>query len=183
MNSEPDRLADLSPGAAQEAAPQAAREPAPDGRPPAGPRDGWWQYIVTVGVLMVLIIALLAALWARERAARLSAQRELAKALRQCRGMQSALGQIIAQNTAGRTQPIHRADLPTRTVRLDGVTRPLLLVGSAAGRRMGFAAGDMILITGSGPTRPGKAARPGKVRQGPATRPGKTPLGKARPGP
>ncbi len=103
-----------------------------------------------VSCLFVVIIALLAFLWRRERSAGAKAQKDLVGMRKMCKEM--ALREMTirmqAAGSAGRVHPFTRADLvATREVRLDGKNRQVLEITGAAGLRLGFGAGDVILVS------------------------------------
>ena len=124
---------------------QTTKNPSPQPEPAA-------KYFMAVGVLMVIIIMLLAVIWMKERTARIQAQRE---ALRSYRSMEGDIAEITGRIARASAEPLHRDDLPVRDVMLDGAPRKLLLVGPAAGQRMGLQSGDMVLIVEEDPsTRP-----------------------------
>lgn len=117
--------------------------------------------------LFVVIIALLAFLWMRERAAGAKAQKDLAGMRQQCVQMgkqlalQEGINNMLAAQRAGRVQPFARADLvATREVRLDGKNRQALHITAEAGRRLGFRAGDVIVVSEAPPAATQPASKP-----------------------
>lgn len=118
-------------------------QPATNG--PTRPQSGA-KSLMTVGILLVVIIALLAVLWARERAARITAHRDATAATAKYTRMQSALGEMLTKRLDGQIQPVQREDLPARQVDLNGRKRTLLDISAAAGQRMGFRPGDLVLV-------------------------------------
>ncbi len=111
------------------------------------------NYLVTVGVLLVIIIALLAVLWVRERRARVAAEQTAATAQRELEGLKAVLGRtLMTRGRGGDIRPVQRDDLPYRKVDLDGRRRAMLELGASSGRRLGFRPGDLILIGEDPPT-------------------------------
>ena len=124
-----------------------------------------------VSGLFVVIIALLAFLWMRERSAGAKAQKDLVGMRRLCEQMndrltvQKALHSMLAAESTGRVKPFGRTDLvETREVRLDDKKLQILEITAAAGRRLGFGPGDVIVVSKSPPaTKP--ASRPSTATQ------------------
>ncbi|MCE5326118.1 MAG: hypothetical protein LLG01_06850 [Planctomycetaceae bacterium] len=114
--------------------------------------------------LLVLIIVLLGVLWYRERQGRLAAERRAAAmaALGAGGGQAGAVNEILAemlQKQAGAVQPFSRADLErTRELVVDGRPRQALVVSAAAGQRLGFLPGDVVMVEKSPTTAPASAA-------------------------
>lgn len=105
------------------------------------------KFFITIAVLLVLIIATLAALWMRERSARRDAQSQLNEFTQAA--LPDQLNNMLAQMAITRmpsTKPIDRADLQVRTVNLDGQSRQAFTVSPAAGERMGFLPGDVVIV-------------------------------------
>ena len=120
---------------------------------PQGRGDG--RYFLAVGVLLVLIIAALAALWLIERSRRMEAQRELASRpqamdlrsmLPVLRGQGGAEGQLVA--------PVRREDQLHRPANLDGKGVTAVLISAEAGSRLGFQPGDVVLVAEAPSTAP-----------------------------
>lgn len=112
------------------------------------------NFSVIVSGLFVVIIALLAVLWMRERAAGAKAQKDLAGMKQMCKDMalREMTMRMMMEGSAGR--PFTRADLvATRDVRLDGKNRQALHITAEAGRRLGFRAGDVIVVSEAPPAR------------------------------
>jgi hypothetical protein len=115
-------------------------------------RQGTW-YLTTVGVLLVCIIALLSILWVRERSARTAAERDRDAAegardaaVRKYDGLAQAVGAVMDGALKAQARTIRRDELPTREAKFEGRPRSVLELDPAAGRRMGFAPGDLILV-------------------------------------
>jgi len=53
------------------------------------------RYFLVVGVLLVLVVALLAALWVRERSARIAAESREAQLLQRCQSTEAVLTDLI----------------------------------------------------------------------------------------
>ena len=130
--------------------------PASSGRPGAAPRAGE-KYLVTVGTLLVIIIAFLAVLWLRERAARVAADGRLAAMQQRLGQLEGAVGDLVVRASGTQFEPIRREDLPAWQVNLDGRERTVLQIGVSAGRRLGFRPGDLITVAEH---RPGTQPRP-----------------------
>lgn len=112
------------------------------------------NFSLIVTGLFLVIIALLAFLWMRERAARFKAQADLAQMEQQYRQvgkqrvLQDTLNRMLATKSGRGVEPFARADLvATRDVRLDGENRQVLEIRAEAGRRLGFGAGDVIVVS------------------------------------
>ncbi len=108
--------------------------------------------MTAAAVLMVVIIALLAALWVRERSGRIAAQQNAIRWELQFKNLRGALGNLLPPGAQKATRPVVREDLPSKVVELDGRTARLLEVSASAGRRFGFRQGDLILVRGEPPT-------------------------------
>ena len=112
------------------------------------------NFSLIVSGLFVVIIALLAILCMRERTSRVRAQNDLATMARRHKeqgkqqALQQALSRMLAAGSGRGVQPFGRADLiASRDVRLDGKSRQALYVTAEAGRRLGFRAGDLIIVS------------------------------------
>ncbi len=114
-----------------------------DGRPTSDARN-----LLIVGGLLIVIIASLAALWQKERSRRGRAEESLVEMHVNYSRLQTAAAQMTLSAQAGR--PVRRADLPADQVTLNGQRRIALRLGADTGERMGFAPGDVILVS----TRP-----------------------------
>ena len=120
---------------------------------PAASSDG--RFVATVGVLLVVIIVALGWLWIKERRARIAAQQEQAETVSNNSGkaMQSLMERLKSgEGTAAVAPPIRRDDLPAQTIDLQGRQHTLFHVSQAAGNRMGFKAGDVIVVLDQPPT-------------------------------
>jgi len=75
----------------------------------AAPRQGRYvagmKYLLTVGALLVMIIALLAALWARERSWRISAEASAVRWRHKYRQLRGALGEVLLDAPRAATAP------------------------------------------------------------------------------
>ena len=113
-----------------------------------------------VSGLFVAIVALLAFLWMRERSAGAKAQKDLA-GMRQQLALQEGINSMLAAQSAGRVQPFARADLvATREVRLDDKKLQILEITAAAGCRLGFGTGDVIVVSAAPPPATKPASKP-----------------------
>ena len=110
------------------------------------------RHLAIVGGLLIVIIASLAALWGTERY-----RRNLAEGyLSDMHAKNSRLSEAAAQMAlSAQGRPVRRADLPTEEVMLDGRRRIAFRLGEDAGQRMGFAPGDVIMVS----TRPAETQR------------------------
>ena len=104
-------------------------------------------YLVTVAALLVVIIAMLAVLWHRERRGRIAAERDLREAIGQSSKLQGALRGLVASGDLSAARPVQREDLPVQMLMVDGQKRPALQLSASAGRRLGFRSGDLILVS------------------------------------
>jgi len=117
----------------------------PSNQPTVLRADG--RYLATIGILLVLIIGLLAALWVRERRRRRRTEGQYASLRAQHDGLRGTLGQLLGTG-GGRPGPsVRRDDLPTETVTINGRERLALRISAAAGRRFGFRPGDIVLVS------------------------------------
>ncbi len=149
--------------------------------PPRSAADESKQYLV-IGGLLVLIIALLATLWVRERRSRVSAEatvvqlRQQLQAIQQLSGLRTlgqgdeALQEALRQRMEGGEleplapgteppalpAPVQREDLPSETAEFQGRVRTVFRISEAAGRRIGFAPGDVVVVQESPATAPGE---------------------------
>ncbi len=127
---------------------------------PSPQSAGGVKYLATVGVLLVIIIAMLAVLWVRERRGRIAAEVAAARAETALNGLKEILGGVLTATERGPARPVQRDDLPSREADLDGRRRTLLELGASAGRRLGFRPGDLILVGEDSPsTQPGDEVR------------------------
>lgn len=124
--------------------------PATEGKP-ACPDS---TYFLVVGLLLVMIIASLAVLWVRERKRRLAAEAGVARLTGQKRQMQSVLEQFVGREGALGGPAVRRTDLPSRVGLLDGQRRAIFTISVAAGERVGFEPGDVIVVAGRPATSP-----------------------------
>jgi len=108
-------------------------------------------YQVTAGAVLLLIIALLAVLWVRERSARISAQIGRASIQQRQESIEAVLQNLISGQGERSATTLRRDELPTRTCRLDGNEREMFVLDARQGRRLGFAGGDLILIEQEAP--------------------------------
>ena len=111
------------------------------------------KYMMAIGGLMILIIGLLAALWLKERA-RANRAAESVAAMR--RLTSTELGRFLGDQ--GQTvRPLQRDDLPSETVDWNGAPRKVLLVGAAAGVRLGLRPGDVLVVAPAPTSTPATA--------------------------
>lgn len=119
-----------------------------------------------VSGLFVAIIALLAFLWMRERSAGAKAQKDLA-GMRQAYdlALREMTTRMMMEGTTRGVQPFGRADLvATRKVQMDDKKLQILEITAAAGRRLGFGTGDVIVVSKAPPaTKP--ASKPSTATQ------------------
>ncbi len=112
------------------------------------------RYLALVGGLLVLIVALLAVLWIRERTNRISAQEQVVSLLRDRKGMQAGMQQMMLAQKFMAVQPVNREDMITERGVLNGKTVTLVRISAAAGERFGFLPGDVVLVAPTGRTPP-----------------------------
>ena len=124
------------------------------------------RYLLLVGGLLVLIIALLAFLWLQERDRRQRAQTNLQVAQDKLKKVQAVLGfggasasdaeaaRRFAREAAaargggaGGIAPVDRANLPAERGQLNGQPVTVLRLGAAGGKRLGFEPGDVIVVS------------------------------------
>lgn len=99
--------------------------------------------------LAVLIVVTLAGLWVMERSGRAKAERLAADLRRK--------NQLVGQMLIDQARPgvvIDRTALPTRPLSVDGRDRTALLLSAAQARLLGFAPGDLVLVTDPPRTAP-----------------------------
>ncbi len=114
--------------------------------------------LVVLG-LMLLIIATLAALWNRERTARITAQNNYAALAQEYQKLQQTVGSFLGAPSAmappaHRERPVAREDLTPQTLTVDGKSRPVFTISPKAGERVGFEPGDVIMIAPAASTEP-----------------------------
>ena len=138
-----------------------------DGPAPAPQVDS--RQFLLIGGLLVLAITLLAVLWARERRARIRAQTDAAGLRHRLRTMQTldklaiwrpelpstspsdeGGGANVSSSAPGLVRPVQRDDLPIETVEIDGRRTKVLRIGAAAGTRVGFRPGDLVVVAEGG---------------------------------
>ena len=125
------------------------------------------KYFAAVGALLVMICATLAVLWILERRGRVRAESDAARLRQDLEATAGALAQGAMmrqmQRAAGAPgpQPVPREDLAAQFVEHEGARRQVLLLPAAAGRRLGFEVGDLILISPAPTTAPSTAPSSG----------------------
>ena len=109
-------------------------------------------YLVTVGGLLLLIIAVLAALWIRERTRRVAAQRDVSQLLEQSERDKRTLAQMMIgamgrqMGAESEAKPFQRQDHKPVAVTLDGARRQAYVLPASGAQRFGFQAGDVIVV-------------------------------------
>jgi len=111
-------------------------------------------YLLVVGTLLVVIIALLAILWARERSGRMAAESTAAGWKYGYECLRGSLEQMLADQQAVET-PIDRQSLPAEQVTLNGQPAVALRIDGESGRAMGLAPGDVLIVATMPATQPG----------------------------
>jgi hypothetical protein len=136
------------------------------------------RYLVIVGGLLVLIIAMLAFLWSKERGRRMDVEKAFAdyqgKAEQDKRNIaQMMLGQMARPGGDDHgVRPFQRQDHVPVTVTLDGAKRPAFHLPAAAAERFGFQGGDVIVVDGAPASGPaGGTEAPGRPAGGSASAP------------
>jgi hypothetical protein len=114
-------------------------------------------YLLVTG-LLIIIIALLAFLWLRERRAGGDLQQQMAEMELAFKQQRQALGQMLVAEA--RSQ-IDRDMLAARTLELDGQPRQALMISAKAAERIGLRPGDVLIVGEAPATRPSPATMPG----------------------
>ena len=116
------------------------------------------RYLVMVGGLMILIVAMMAVLWVRERSRRVDAEAMVVELKRENAKLQLVLGMTMKSGPAmsagpteegpslPRIQPFQRQDQFPVPVTLNGVQREAYRLPADAAARFGFREGDVILV-------------------------------------
>ncbi len=102
------------------------------------------RYFITAGILMVVIIATLAALWLIERRRRIGAETNLVRVNLKYSGLRAAMENPLFGLREPSVTPVQREDLPAETADYKGRPRMVLYLSAAAAERFGFNAGDLI---------------------------------------
>ena len=128
----------------------------PDRQPPQAIEDRTQSglspfYAMLVGALLVVIIVALAFLWTSERRARVEAQQHEAEAA--CK-LQTAQSLLLG---SGLTAPAAPEEKTPSQVTLDGRPRRAVAVPAEVGERLGFDAGDVVIVQA--------ASRPANAKQ------------------
>ena len=124
------------------------------------------RYFLVVGVLLLMIVLLLAALWVRERrtnAALLQDISLLQRAGTSKQQLQTVLKQMVGRAGGAAWRPLQREDLPAETVQWNGRPRQALRVSAAAGERMGLHPGDVLVVSEPPATAPTTTSAPAKA--------------------
>lgn len=116
-------------------------------------RSAQRQFLL-IGGLLVVMIAMLAFLWTRERRMRKQVEGELARTTIRQEALNQTLGNLLMRQVSG--QAVRREDLPARRAQLDGEPVTLLQLSTAAGERLGFAPGDLIRVIPAPTTAPAR---------------------------
>ena len=108
------------------------------------PQEPNVRFFMIVGVLLLIIIALLAGLWLRERVRATAAERDL----RRLRARNEYLEAMIKQLVLDQTLPlrIDRAGLDAEEVRVNSREVTALRLPAAVAEAIGFRPGDVILV-------------------------------------
>ena len=127
---------------------------------PSQPAAFSGRYLVTVGGLLVLIIAMLAVLWMRERSRRVEAEAAVVQ-LKEKAAQLPLLLSMMTRSMPGPgsapaaeepslapIRPFQRQDQVPVTVTLDGVKREAFCLPADGAARFGFREGDVILVVG-----------------------------------
>ena len=111
-----------------------------------------YRFFVTVALLLVVIIVTLAALWRIERSKRFAAEEQLAQF--QQKQLGDILGKMMTERVPPPPQTVQRDVLPMQNLSIDGQMRAAFLLGAAAGERIGFKPGDVIIVSQAAATMP-----------------------------
>ncbi len=117
-------------------------EPARPG--PRGPQELSARFATIVGILGLMIVALLAGLWLRERVRAVRAEAGFQQLSEETRRLQALVGQLILSKAL--PARVSREDLPTTTVRLNGREVKALRLSAELAETLGFQGGDVILV-------------------------------------
>ena len=109
------------------------------------------RFLLLVGGLLVVILALLAGLWVSMRRRALRAERELARLQQRQRRLEAILLGLTSQPPP---RPVRRERLSARAVKVNGRSVRALELPALAARKLGFRPGDVILVA---PDRPASA--------------------------
>ena len=136
-----------------ERTPPSPSEPA-EAAPAASAQGPGPAFLAAVGILMVLIIACLAYLWMVERNARMTAQTRSARLAIANKSLFDAMsrGQVLVT-------PVGPDEYTVGQGVLDGRTQRVLSVDESTGRRVGFAAGDIVVVR-KATSQPSRAPSP-----------------------
>ncbi len=118
--------------------------PNPEVPQAGGASDG--KYVLVVGGLLALIVIALAALYLRERSARIDAQEDLVEQREQFRSamMHSALSGFSGGKAAG--PALDPRELRSGQVTLDGRTRPAVFIDPDAAADLGLRSGEVLIV-------------------------------------
>ncbi len=123
------------------------------------------RFFIIIGALLVVIIATLATLWMRERGrcrdlvyenAKLAEAIDKSKA---AAGLQMMMAKALAGEGQGGAKTVDRELLSRQTLTVDGRQREALMLPAAVAKRLGFEAGDLIIV-GTGSTTQGTGGAP-----------------------
>ena len=117
------------------------------------------RFIIAVGGLLLLIIALLAGLWIKQRKRAQRAEQTVVTLTQQKSGMAILTRQEMQDRVSRMT--VHREDLETRQVTLDGRKLTALRLPAGDAQRLGLRAGDIVLVDQAPTTATAPATRPG----------------------
>lgn len=113
------------------------------------------RYLLVVCGLLLLIIILLSYLWIKEKRTNgVLVRRVEAMSQLQTMANRGQLERFLAAQNGASATPLDRGELATRVVDFDGESRTVMLVGAAAGRRIGLQPGDVIVVSPPPTTQP-----------------------------
>lgn len=116
-----------------------------------GPRQPGQMYWYVVCLLLIVMIGCLAFLWFTER----NQHRACVAVIADYQQKQSGLAELLKQGLSSYVAPLRAEEKTSREAVLDGQRRAVVVIESNAGKRLGFAPGDVIFVQrAEGASRP-----------------------------
>jgi len=135
---------------------------------PGDRRETDERFLLLVGALMLVIMALLAGLWLRAHVRATRAELRLKPLVKRNSDLEETLKGLVLSK--GFPAKVDRAGLASQPVRIDGRPVGALRLPAGMAESLGFEAGDVIIVEQRTASRPrAKAAR--GLRRAPATGP------------